>query len=188
MESGSSLRPSREPVTCPYPEEIILSQYSSFLQDIDMSLIRLTALGPKLQKVQANVCPGVFHVQKCQRGRHALWSPSLLQDIYLETCGSGSSVSITTDYGLDCPALNLGGDEIFRPSRPVLGPTQHPVQWVPGCSRGQRRPGRGADSPSLEKSSDIPLLTLRACMAYKKGLKPTFLFINIRDRQKDGKG
>jgi len=48
MESGSSLRPSREPVTCPYPEEIILSQYSSFLQDIDMSLIRLTALGPKL--------------------------------------------------------------------------------------------------------------------------------------------
>ena len=50
--------------------------------------------------------------------------------------GPGSSVGIATDNGLDCPGSNPGGDEIFRPSRPALGPTQTPVQLVPGLSRG----------------------------------------------------
>jgi len=40
-----------------------------------------------------------------------------------------------THYGLDGPGSNPGGDEIFRPSRPGLGPTQPSVQWVPGLCR-----------------------------------------------------
>jgi len=43
---------------------------------------------------------------------------------------------IATDYGLDGPGSNPGGDEIFRSSRPALGPTQPPVKWVPCLSRG----------------------------------------------------
>ena len=43
---------------------------------------------------------------------------------------------ISTNYGLDGPGWNPDGDEIFRQSRPALGPTQPPVQWTPGLSRG----------------------------------------------------
>ena len=56
-------------------------------------------------------------------------------------CGPGSSVGIAADYGLDGPGSNPGGDEIFRPSRPALGPTQPPVQWAPGLSGGLNAAG-----------------------------------------------
>jgi len=56
-------------------------------------------------------------------------------------CGPVSSVGIATDYGLDGPGSNPGGDEIFRPSRPARRPTQPPVQWVPGLSRGYSAAG-----------------------------------------------
>ena len=59
-------------------------------------------------------------------------------------CGPGSSVGIATDYRLDAPRSNPGGDEIFRPSRPALGPTQPSVKWVPGLPGGKLRPGRAA--------------------------------------------
>jgi hypothetical protein len=49
-------------------------------------------------------------------------------------CGPGSSLGIATDYGLDGPGWNPGGDEIFRPSSPALGPTQPSVKWVPDLS------------------------------------------------------
>ena len=50
---------------------------------------------------------------------------------------------------------NRGGRRDFpRLSRPDLGPTQPPVQWVPGLSRGKERPGRDAD-PSPPSSAVV---------------------------------
>ena len=51
----------------------------------------------------------------------------IMNNAYVINCGPGSSVGITTDYGLDGPGSNPGRNEIFRPSRPALGPTQRPV-------------------------------------------------------------
>jgi len=72
----------------------------------------------------------------------------------VSTRGPGTSVGIATDYGLDDPKSNLGGDEIFRPSRQAMGPTQPPVQWVRGLSQEYRQPRRGADPPT-ETGSEI---------------------------------
>jgi len=59
-----------------------------------------------------------------------------IEKFYTYHCGPGSSVGIATDYGLDGPGSNPGREEIFRPSRLALGPTQPTVQWVLGLSRG----------------------------------------------------
>jgi hypothetical protein len=48
-----------------------------------------------------------------------------------------SSIGIATRYGLDGPGIeSQWGKNFPHPSRPALGPTQSPIQWVPGLSQG----------------------------------------------------
>jgi hypothetical protein len=67
----------------------------------------------------------------------------------------GSVVSIATGYGLYGPGIeSRWGRDFPHLSRPSLGPTQPPVQWVSGLSRGNERPGRDAD-PSPPSSAVV---------------------------------
>ena len=56
---------------------------------------------------------------------------------YFPKVGRGGAVGIATRYGLDGPGIeSLWGRDFPHPSRPVLGPTQPPIHWVPGFEMG----------------------------------------------------
>jgi hypothetical protein len=68
----------------------------------------------------------------------------------------------TRNTGVQFPAVAMMGFFLFATaSRPVLGPTHSPIQWVPGAlSPGVKRPGHEADhSPNL-----VPKLRMRGAI------------------------
>jgi len=69
--------------------------------------------------------------------------------------GRDSVVGIANGYGLDGPGIESRlGRGFPHLSRPALGPTQPPVQSVPGLSRGKERPECEAD-PSPPSSAAV---------------------------------
>ena len=86
--------------------------------------------------------------------------------IDMNISGLGSSVGIATDYGLDGPESNPGGDEIFHPFRQAL--EAHPASCKMGtgsflgvkCGRGVLLTTHPLLVPRSWKSRAIPLLAL----------------------------
>ena len=69
---------------------------------------------------------------------HILPPPTtVISTIYILISGQDSSVGTATRYGLDGPGIeSCWGRDSPQPSRPDLGPTQPPIQWVPGIFPG----------------------------------------------------
>ena len=56
----------------------------------------------------------------------------------LQNKGRDSVVGIGTGYGLDGQGIECQwGARFSAPAQTALGPTQPPIQWVPGLSRGK---------------------------------------------------
>ena len=124
------------------------------------------------------------------------FSEAVLQTIQqniLQVCNMGGPDNsvIITGYGLEGMGIESRWGRYFpHLSRPTLGPTQPPVQWVSGLSRGKERPGRDADPSPLSSAAvkkeqcyiSTPPMGRKACTEpqclYKDALYP-FLYYNM---------
>ena len=91
----------------------------------------------------------------------------------------GSVVGTTTGYGLNGPGIESRGTIFSTPVQTGPGPTQPPVQWVPGLYRGKERPGSAADhSPpsSTEVKERVELHLYSPLWAFVACSRVNFIF------------
>jgi len=95
----------------------------------------------------------VYNAVCTEQSKSESWTRVRFKSGTLFLGGPGSAVGIATDYGLEGPGSNPGGDEIFRLCRPALRSTQPPVKWVPGLPGGKVQPGRDAEHSPLSSAA-----------------------------------
>ena len=78
----------------------------------------------------------------------------------MQGCGPGSVVGIATGYGVDGPGIDSRWGRNFpNLSRPALRPTQAPIQWVQGLSRGGGDADPSPPSSAVVKREELYLFS-----------------------------
>ena len=124
-----------------------------------------------------------YRMFQLQNQLYFLWLSKILELIVEEIyafAGRDSSVVIAARYGMDGPGIECRcGRDFPHPSRRDLGPTESPVQWIPG--HFIERPGRVnyplPSSADVKKSRSIPLLPFLALMGFSRVKFTLFLFM-----------
>jgi len=79
----------------------------------------------------------VIKLGTCIAGVLCIYKYIIIIIIIITELWAGCVYGIATGYGLDGPGIECRwGRDFPHLYRPALGPTQSPVQWVPGLSWG----------------------------------------------------
>jgi hypothetical protein len=101
-------------------------------------------------------------------------------------------LGIATRYGLDWPGIEFRWRQDFpHPFKPALGPTQPPIRWIPGLSRGWIAHGVAFTTHSIyrqgyRKSRAIPLLHLWAFVACSRATFTFTFTVCQKENQNEG--
>ena len=121
-----------------------ITQWSTVLQELTVPQLFEKSLAFNGARNLINVLAAAHHsFLSSARSIHSTPPPYFLKihfniiHPFTRSSGLDSLVDIVTRYGLDGPEIeSRWGRDFLHPSRPALGPTQAPIQWVPCVSRG----------------------------------------------------
>ena len=106
--------------------------------------------------------------------------------VFPKPVGRDSLVGTATRYGLDAPGIECRwGRDFPHPSRPALGPTQLPIQWILGLFPGGKAAGAWRWPPTSSSVEVKERLELYLCspsgvfVAYSRENFIPKIFLNL---------